>query len=75
MEIVGFLQGKYLTNLHFQFYQASVPAGEGSLFLLGLAWRMLAFTAAAPAELNRSFATGCSESGIVLSVSVLLKGR
>lgn len=74
MEIVGFLQGKYLTNLHFQFYQASVPAGEGSLFLLGLAWRMLAFTAAAPAELN-SFATGSSKSGIVLSVSVLLKGR
>ena len=50
-------------------------AGEDSLFLLSLAWRMLASAAATPAEFNRSFATGCNENFIVFSVSVLLKQR
>lgn len=73
--IVGFLQGNCLTNLLFQFQQASVPAGEDYFFLLGAAWRMLASTAAALAEFNMTFAIGCNKRRTVLSVCMLLKGR
>lgn len=69
MKIVVLFQCVFLTRLHFQFYQTTVPAEEDSLFFPSLAWRMLASTAATPAEFSKSFATGCKENLIVLSVS------